>query len=257
VSSDWVGNMFSLSGRVALVTGGTRGIGRGIAEGLAAAGADIAVCSRSSNDNEVRMAVESLGREYTYFTTDLSSREDRSRLVPSVIKEHGRLDILVNNAGITHREDCEKFPLDQWDAIISVMLTAVFELSQAAARVMIPQGGGKIINMASMMSFQGGMKIPAYTAAKSGVVGLTRSLANDWASKNINVNAIAPGYILTDLTALLRDDPVRGPGILSRIPAGEWGAPEDIAGAAVFLASNAARYVHGQVLAVDGGWLSS
>jgi len=247
--------LFDISGRVALVTGGTRGIGRAIAEGLALAGADVAVCSRSGDDDAVRCAVESTGRRYCHFRVDLSDREARRGLIPEAVGRFGRLDILVNNAGITYRAPALEFPLERWDEIISVMLTAVFELSQAAARVMIPQGGGKIINITSLMSFQGGWTIPAYVAAKHGVAGLTKSLANEWASHGVNVNAIAPGYIETELSLPLKEDPVRGPRILSRIPAGRWGRPEDLVGAAIFLASHASDYVHGHILAVDGGWL--
>jgi len=249
-------NAFSLEGKIALVTGGTRGIGRAIAVGLAEAGADVAVSSRSGRDAAVRAQIEAAGRRYHYIKTDLARREERATLLPEVVAQFGRLDILVNNAGITHRAPPEEFPLERWDEIISVMLTAVFELSQAAARVMIPQGGGKIIHVASLMSFQGGLGIAAYTAAKSGVAGLTRSLASDLAAKNINVNAIAPGYISTDLTAPLENDPVRGPAILQRTPAARWGKPDDLAGPAVFLASEASRFVHGHLLVVDGGWLA-
>jgi len=255
MTQDALDRLFSLAGKVALVTGGTRGIGRALAIGLARAGADVAVSSQSGRDREVRSAIEAAGRRYRYFRCDLSRREERATLVPAVAAELGRLDILVNNAGVTHRAPCEQYPLEQWDRVISVMLTAVFELSQAAARVMIPQGGGRIINVASLLSFQGGLHVPAYAAAKSGVAGLTRSLANEWAAKGINVNAIAPGYIATDLTEPLVTDPVRGPQILQRIPAGRWGEPEDLVGAAIFLASDASRYVHGHLLVVDGGWL--
>ena len=248
-------SLFTLKGKVALVTGGTRGIGKAIASGLASAGADIAVVSNKSSDEDVRKVVESYGRRFYYLKLDLSKREERISLVPQVVDHFGRLDILVNNAGIQRRCPAIDFPLEDWDKIINLMLTGVFELSQAAAKVMLKQGGGKIINMASLLSFQGGWTVPAYTVAKHGVAGLTKSLANEWASKNINVNAITPGYIDTEMNIALKNDPERGKAILSRIPAGRWGVPEDLTGAVIFLASNASDYVHGHILIVDGGWM--
>lgn len=255
MADDYLQQLFSLDGKVALVTGGTRGIGRAIAEALARAGADIAVSSASGQDAAVHAAILASGRRYAYFRCDLAERASRSRLVPQVIETMGRLDILVNNAGTTHRAPAAEYPLAEWDRLLSVMLTAAFELAQAAARAMLAQGTGRIINIASLLSFQGGLYVPAYAAAKSGLAGLTRSLANEWAAHGINVNAIAPGYILTDLTEPLERDPVRGPQILQRIPAARWGVPDDLAGAAIFLASEAARYIHGHTLVVDGGWL--
>lgn len=248
-------NLFDISGKVALVTGGRRGLGLAMARGLAEAGARIAVASASKEHAELRKAVESAGGELEYIQADLADRAQRAGLVDRVVRHYGRLDILVNCAGIQHRQPAIEFELAKWDEIISLMLTAVFELSQQAARVMVEQGGGKIIQIASLASFQGGWTIPAYAAAKHGVAGLTKALANEWASKNINVNAIAPGYFETDMCAPLIRDPIREPKIRERIPAGRWGRPDDIVGPLLFLASEASRYVHGHVLVVDGGWM--
>jgi 2-deoxy-D-gluconate 3-dehydrogenase len=190
-----------------------------------------------------------------YFQADLSQRAARADLVDKTVKQFGRLDILVNCAGAQYRQPAVDFALDKWDELLSLMLTGVFELSQLAARVMERQGGGKIINIASLCSFQGGWTIPAYTAAKHGVVGLTKALANEWAAKNIHVNAIAPGYFDTEMCAGIVNDPVREPKIRERIPAGRWGQPEDLIGPLLFLAGNASNYVDGHVLVVDGGWM--
>lgn len=249
--------LFRLEGKVALVTGVGRGLGQAMAVGLAEAGADIAGLYRS-NYKETQAQVEALGRRFLPVACDLlaASVADLQAAVARVVDELGRLDILVNNAGIIRRAPALEFDEQDWDDVIQVNLKALFFLSQAAARVMERQGGGKIVNIASMLSFQGGILIPPYTAAKSGVAGLTRALANEWAARGINVNAIAPGYMATDNTAPLRADPVRNPAIVSRIPAGDWGQPEDLKGAVVFLASEAARYLHGAVVPVDGGWLA-
>jgi len=249
-------SLFNISDRVALVTGGRRGLGLAMAQGLAKAGARLAVSAASGDHEELRQSVAAAGAELAYFQADLSERRQREGLVSKVVDQYGRLDILVNCAGIVHRQPAMEFDLDMWDRIISLMLTGVFELSQQAARVMEPQGGGKIINIASVCSFQGGWTIPAYAAAKHGVVGLTKALANEWAPKGINVNAIAPGYFDTELCAPLINDPVREPKIRERIPAGRWGRPEDLIGALLFLASDASQYVHGHTLMVDGGWLA-
>ena len=252
-AQDW---HVDLSGRVALVTGGRRGLGKAMALGLGGAGAHVAVVSASDEHDELSKAFEAVGAELTYVQADLADRPQRDGLIDRVVAQTGRLDILVNNAGIIHREPAVDFAVDKWDAMLNLMLTAVFELSQQAGRIMIAQGGGKIINIASLMSFQGGWTVPAYAAVKSGVAGLTRALANEWAAKNVNVNAIAPGYFATDLTEALRNDPVREPKIRQRIPADRWGMPDELVGPLLFLASDASRYVHGHVLAVDGGWLS-
>lgn len=249
---------FRLDGRVALVTGAARGLGQGIALGLAGAGADIAVLDRMSTA-ETEAAIMALGRRATGVSADLRtlSQDGADELIAQVGARLGRIDILINNAGILRRAPAVDYPADAWDATLAINLTAAFYLSQAAARAYLAAGGGgKIINLASMLSFQGGATVPAYTAAKSGIAGITRALANEWAKHGINVNAIAPGYMATEITAALRDDPVRGPSMLARIPAGRWGTPEDLQGAVVFLASDAAAYIHGVVLPIDGGWLA-
>jgi 2-deoxy-D-gluconate 3-dehydrogenase len=246
---------FDLSGRVAAVTGANTGIGRGIAEALAGAGADIAAIGRS-DPAETLAAVEALGRRGAWIKADLGSKLDYSAVVGEVVGKLGGLHILVNNAGTIRRNNAIDFTEADWDAVLDVNLKAVFFLSQAAARHMIPAGGGKIINIASMLSFQGGVRVPSYTASKSGVAGLTKLLANEWAASGINVNAIAPGYFATNNTAALQADVKRNAEILGRIPAGRWGDPQDLGGAAVFLASSAANYVQGIILPVDGGWLA-
>jgi 2-deoxy-D-gluconate 3-dehydrogenase len=248
---------FRLDGRVALVTGAGRGLGQAMALGLAEAGADIAGLYRA-NFAETQALVENLGRRFLPVQCDLAkaSVAELGEAVARVVQELGRLDILVNNAGIIRRAPALEFAEQDWDDVIQVNLKAIFFLSQAAARVMADRGGGKIISVASMLSFQGGILIPAYTAAKSGVAGLTRALANEWAALGINVNAIAPGYMATDNTAPLRADPVRNPAIVARIPAGDWGKPDDLKGVVVFLASDASRYMHGTIVPVDGGWLA-
>ena len=246
---------FHLEGRVAAVTGANTGLGRAIAEALAGAGADVALVGRS-DPAETQAAIEGLGRRAVWVKADLGSKPDYSGIVGQVAGKLGGLHILVNNAGIIRRANAIDFTEADWDAVLDVNLKAVFFLSQAAARHMIPNGGGKIINIASMLSFQGGIRVPSYTASKSGIAGLTRLLANEWAGQGINVNAIAPGYFATSNTAALQADPKRNSEILGRIPAGRWGDPKDLGGAAVFLASSAANYVQGIILPVDGGWLA-
>jgi 2-deoxy-D-gluconate 3-dehydrogenase len=248
-------DLFDISGKVALVTGGNRGLCLAMGEGLVRAGAKLAVADISEDAGGLRRRIEALGGELEYIRVDLSDRPQRSGVVDRVVQRFGRLDILVNGAGIQHRQPSTEFDLDKWDLILSLMLTAVFELSQQAARVMVKQGGGKIINIASVASFQGGWTVPAYTAAKSGVAGLTKALANEWASKNINVNALAPGYFDTDMCKPIINDPVREPKIRERIPANRWGVGEDLVGPLIFLVSDASRYVHGHILMVDGGWM--
>jgi 2-deoxy-D-gluconate 3-dehydrogenase len=248
-------NPFDLAGRVAVVTGANTGIGQGIALALAAAGADIAAVGRTPATETIAKA-RAMGRRAEIITADLSTIEPVGRIVDEAVDKFGGLDILVNNAGIIRRGDSIDFTEEDWDAVIDTNLKSTFFLCQAAARHMIAHGGGKIINIASMLSFQGGIRVPSYTASKSGIAGLTRLLANEWASQGINVNAIAPGYFATNNTAALQADSKRNAEILARIPAGHWGNPAELGGAAVFLASRAASYVHGIILPVDGGWLA-
>ncbi len=248
-------DMFDLSGKVAVVTGANTGIGQAIALALAEAGADIAAVGRSPADETVAKA-RALGRKAEMIAADLSSIEPVGRVVEEAIARLGGLDILVNNAGIIRRADAVDFSEADWDAVIDTNLKSVFFLAQAAGRHMIAQGKGKIINIASMLTFQGGIRVPSYTASKAGVGGLTKLLANEWAAKGVQVNAIAPGYIATNNTAALQADTVRNKAILERIPAARWGDPADLGGAAVFLASAASDYVNGHILAVDGGWLA-
>ncbi|UYV16187.1 2-dehydro-3-deoxy-D-gluconate 5-dehydrogenase KduD [Porphyrobacter sp. ULC335] len=250
-----MGISFDLTGKRALVTGANTGIGQAIAVALAQAGADIALAGRSAPAETLAMIAAS-GRKAVDLRADLSSIAPVQGLVDNAVEVLGGLDILVNNAGIIRRNDLADFTEDDWDAVIDTNLKTLFFLSQAAARVMMGQGAGKIINIASLLSFQGGIRVPSYAAAKSGVAGLTRALANELAPKGVQVNAIAPGYITTNNTAALQADETRNRQIMERIPAGRWGRPEDIAGAAVFLASPASDYVTGHILAVDGGWLA-
>ncbi len=250
--------MFALDGRVALVTGGAQGIGAAMALGLAEAGADVAVLDRQPPDATVGR-IRELGRRGLALTRDLAGTtpDSAASIVTACVDHFGRHDILVNNAGIIRRAPALEFSAEDWDAVLDVNLNSVFFLAQAAARHFVSAGQpGKIVNVASMLSFQGGLLVPSYAAAKSAVAGLTRALANEWASKGINVNAIAPGYFATDVTAGIRADAAREAAILSRIPASRWGDPDDLKGAVVFLASDASRYVHGAILAVDGGWLA-
>ncbi|QLF71569.1 2-dehydro-3-deoxy-D-gluconate 5-dehydrogenase KduD (plasmid) [Peteryoungia desertarenae] len=246
---------FDLSGRTAIVTGANTGIGQGIAVALAKAGASVLGVGRSSMAETEAMIAQGRGR-FASYSADLGSIEPVNQIVEAALDEFGSVDILVNNAGIIRRADAIDFTEEDWDAVMDINLKTAFFLSQAVAKRMILNGKGKIINIASMLSFQGGIRIPSYTASKSGLAGLTRLLACEWASKGINVNAIAPGYFVTNNTTALREDQKRSTEILGRIPAGRWGVPEELGGAAVFLASDAAAYVHGIVLPVDGGWLA-
>ncbi|MEH0167607.1 2-dehydro-3-deoxy-D-gluconate 5-dehydrogenase KduD [Paucibacter sp. JuS9] len=247
---------FDLKGRVAIVTGCNTGLGQGMARALAQAGADIVGVNVSEPD-ETRQQVEALGRRFLDLRANLSDISCLEGLVEQAKAFGGRVDILVNNAGIIRREDAIKFSEKDWDDVIDLNLKTVFFFSQAVARVFMAQGsGGKIINVASMLSYQGGVRVPSYTASKSGVMGITRLMANEWASHGINVNAIAPGYMATNNTAALRADEGRNASILERIPAGRWGTPDDLAGPVVFLASKASDYVNGYTVAVDGGWLA-
>ncbi len=251
-------DQFKLDGKVALVTGANQGLGQAMAIGLAEAGADIAGLDRTPDCADTRAAVEALGRKFITLQVDLlaATVDDLNAHVKRIVDELGRLDILVNNAGIIRRAPAVEFSEQDWDDVININLRALFFLSQAAGRVMKAQGSGKIINIASMLSFQGGILVPSYTAAKSAVAGLTRALANEWAADGINVNAIAPGYMATANTAPLRADPVRNEAILARIPAERWGDPGDLKGIVTFLASDAAAYMQGAVIPVDGGWLA-
>jgi 2-deoxy-D-gluconate 3-dehydrogenase len=248
---------FKLDGKVALVTGAGQGLGQGMAFGLAEAGADIASLDRVGCEGTCEV-VRAMGRKYCESVVDLreASVADLNAVVERIITELGHIDILVNNAGTIRRTPAIDFSEADWDDVLQINLKAAFFLSQAVGRVMISQGGGKIINIASMLSFQGGITVPSYTAAKSGLAGITRALANEWAKHNINVNAIAPGYMATDNTVALRADPLRSTSILDRIPAGRWGTPEDLKGAVVFLASSASDYMNGAIIPVDGGWLA-
>lgn len=247
---------FQLSGEVAVVTGASRGIGAALAVGLARAGADVALVARGDT-SEAAAAIAAAGRRSQAVTADLGKPGQGAAVIDAVSQQLGRPTLLVNNAGIIRRADFVDFSREDWRDVLAVNLDAVFELSQAFVRACRAEGGtGRIIHIASMLSFQGGIRVASYTAAKSALLGLTRAMANELAPQGINVNAIAPGYIATDNTAALRADPERNQAILDRIPAGRWGDPADLVGAAVFLASPAATYVHGAVLPVDGGWLA-
>lgn len=249
-------NAFDLAGKVALVTGCNTGLGQGMAIGLAQAGCDIVGVNLSS-PNETAEKVTALGRRFLDLRADLGSIEGIPQLIEKAVDEFGHLDILVNNAGIIRREDAIEFSEKNWDDVMNVNSKTLFFMSQAVARQFINQGhGGKIINIASMLSYQGGIRVPSYTASKSAVMGLTRLMANEWAKHGINVNAIAPGYMATNNTEQLRADEGRSKEILERIPAGRWGVPEDVMGPVVFLASKASDYVNGYTVAVDGGWLA-
>lgn len=247
---------FRLDGRNALVTGSRRGLGAAMALALAEAGANVVCHGRESAEADVCAGIRALGRNTAYIPADLTDRTACERLFAGALADLGSIDILVNNAGMIRRAPAAEHSWQDWTDVIAANLHAVFRLSQLAANHMLPRGGGKIINIASLLSFQGGILVPGYAAAKGAVAQLTKALANEWGSKGINVNAIAPGYMATDNTRALRDDPVRSRQILDRIPAGRWGTPSDLAGAVVFLASAASDYMHGHVLVIDGGWLA-
>jgi 2-deoxy-D-gluconate 3-dehydrogenase len=253
-----MGNPFDLTGRKALVTGGATGIGEGIALGLAAAGADVALTYRSHEPEDTLARIEKLGRKAAAVRADFTGMDESAaaEVVRFASDALGGLDILVNNAGIIHREDTVDMPLEEWRRVLSVNLDSVWLLSQAAGRHMVAKGSGKIIIVSSVLASQGGLRVPAYAASKHAVTGLTRALCNEWAAHGVNVNAIAPGYTATDNTQALRDDPERSKALLERIPAGRFADPSEIAGAAVFLASDAAAYCHGSTVTVDGGWLA-
>jgi 2-deoxy-D-gluconate 3-dehydrogenase len=246
---------FGVRGKNALVTGSSRGLGAGMAVALAAAGANVAVHGSAEKPTATAEAIRKIGVKNAALVGDVRELRACDRLIDETVAAFGSIDILVNNAGTIRRAPAEEFSETDWSDVLATNLSAVFRLSQGAGRHMLRQGSGKIINIASLLSFQGGIFVPAYAAAKGGVAQLTKALANEWASKGVNVNAIAPGYMQTDNTAALRSDPVRAPQILQRIPAGRWGTPKDMEGAVIFLASSASDYVHGHVLVVDGGWL--
>lgn len=246
---------FRLDGKRALVTGGTKGLGRSISVAFAEAGADIAVVSRNPN-LEIERFVLDLGRKYVHHAADLTLREEVKGVIPAVEAKMGGIDILVNNSGVIRRSPAAEYSEEDWDTTIEIDLTAAFILSQGAGQIMLKKGKGKIINVASVLAFQGGLNVVAYTVAKHGLVGLTRALANDWACRGINVNAIAPSFFITEMSEPIQKTPERSRSITARTPAGRWGTPQDIAGAALFLASAASDFVHGVVLPVDGGWMA-
>jgi 2-deoxy-D-gluconate 3-dehydrogenase len=246
---------FRLDGKVALVTGSASGIGAAIAIALANAGADVVCHGRSDSGRSTVSEVVRLGRRSFGIQADLADRATHAELIAETIKRFGRLDILVNNAGLIRRAPAVEYSDEDWDELLAVNLSAVFRLSREAGKHMLERGSGSIVNIASLLSFQGGIRVPAYAASKGGVAQLTKALANEWAPRGVTVNAIAPGYIATKNTDALRADPERSRQILERIPAGRWGEASDIAGATLFLASDASRYVNGHVLVVDGGWM--
>lgn len=250
-------NLFDLTGKTALVTGCNRGIGKAMAEALAEAGADIigVASSEFTEGNETGRAIRQTGRKFYPYQADLGDREKLYRFISQVKQDHPVIDILINNAGIILRQPAAEHPDEYWDKVLNINLDAPYILARELGREMIARGSGKIIFTASLLTFQGGINVPGYTASKSAIGGLVKALANEWAGKGVNVNAIAPGYINTDNTEALRNDPVRSKSILDRIPAGRWGMPEDFKGPTLFLASEAASYVHGTTLTVDGGWM--
>jgi 2-deoxy-D-gluconate 3-dehydrogenase len=250
-------NRFSLDGRRALVTGASRGLGQAAAIALAEAGADVAcVSSKPGGAANTAAQISTLGRSSWELVADLAVREQVLSLAREASRVMGRIDILVNNAGTIRREPAVQYSEENWDTVLRTNLDSVFFLSQAVGREMIARRSGKIINVASLLSFSGGITVPAYTASKHAVAGLTKALANEWAASGVQVNAVAPGYFITDNTEALRGDPKRSSEILARIPAGRWGEPDDLAGAIVFLASSAANYINGHLLVVDGGWMA-
>lgn len=250
-------NMFDLTGKKAIVTGASAGLGRGMAQGLHGAGAEVAIIDISDAAADTAKEMGKTGAKVYAVKGDLKDRKDLKRAFDTAVEElGGRLDILINNAGIQRRSKCEEFPIEYWDDVLEVNLTSVFQLCQLAGKMMLKQGKGKIINMASMLSFFGGYTVPAYAASKGGVAQLTKALSNEWASRGVNVNALAPGYMDTSLNTALVNNPERNTQILARIPASRWGTPDDVKGVAVFLASDASNYINGAVIPVDGGFLA-
>lgn len=246
---------FQLTGRRAVVTGGGRGLGLGVTRALLAAGADVTVLARTAPAPSLTAEAEALGRELGFHHVDLSDEDSITAAADEVLGA-GQVDVLVNNAGTQERFPAAEFPLDAWDRVLDVNLRAVFQLCKAFGAPMLTRGDGKIVNVASLLSFQGGLNVPAYAASKGAVAQLTKALCNEWASRGVNVNAVAPGYMATDMNEALLADPDRLAQLSVRIPAGRWGSPEDIGNVVVFLASPAAAYIHGEILAVDGGWLA-
>ncbi|MFC4776947.1 2-dehydro-3-deoxy-D-gluconate 5-dehydrogenase KduD [Paenibacillus sp. GCM10023252] len=249
-------SIFELTGKTAVVTGAGRGLGAAIAIGLAKAGADVALVTNQTPADEAAEGIRALGRKAITIQANVSDRSELPAIIDQTLTELGGLDILVNNAGIIRRTPAAEHAYEDWQAVLDVNLNAVFVLCQLAGKHMIEQGSGKIINIASMLSFQGGINVPGYTASKHAVAGLTKALGNEWAPKGVQVNAIAPGYMSTDNTEALRGDPVRSKQILDRIPAGRWGTSEDLVGPSIFLASAASDYMNGHILCVDGGWMN-
>lgn len=248
-------SLFNLENQVAIVTGGNRGLGGAMSLGLAEHGADIVIVQRSEEESETAKKIRELGRKCITISYDLANTNDLQKIIDRTLEEFGKVDILVNNAGVQRRHPAVEFPVEDWDFVLDVNLKSVFFLAQAAGKEMIKQGRGKIINTASLLSYQGGITVPAYAASKGGVAQITKALSNEWAKLGVNVNAVAPGYMATDMNTALLDDEVRNRQILERIPAGRWGTPEDMVGAVIFLASRASDYVNGEIIAVDGGWL--
>lgn len=248
-------DFFNLNGKVAIVTGGNTGIGQGYAVGLAKAGADLVVATYDTNWEETKNMIEAEGRKVVFVQADLTKAEDRKKVIDEAMNNFGKIDILVNNAGTIRRAPLIEYKEEDWNAVMDINLNAVYFLSQDVAKIMVNQKSGKIINIASMLSFQGGKFVPPYTASKHGVAGITKAFANELACHNVQINAIAPGYIATDNTAPIRADEKRNAEILGRIPAQKWGEPFDLMGAVVFLSSRASDYINGHILAVDGGWL--
>lgn len=256
INMDYLHQLFDLSGKTALVTGCDKGIGKGMALALAAAGANIIGVSRSIKDEEgTPVEVRNLGRSFFTYQADLSEREEVYAFIQKVKAEHPTIDILVNNAGTIMRKPAAEHPDEYWDKVLSINLDSVFILTREFGKDMIAKGAGKVIFTCSMLSYQGGINVPGYTASKSAIAGLVKAFANEWAGKGVHVNGIAPGYIATDNTSALREDQDRSKSILERIPSGRWGTPEDVAGATIFLASEASNYVDGTILNVDGGWM--
>lgn len=249
-------NLFDLSGRKALVTGGSGALGRALAEALHEAGAEVAIGGISDRAHALAADLGRSGPRAIGLQADLADREARRQMFAEAVERLGGVDILVTAHGIVTQHQAEDYPLDEWDRTLEVNLTSVFDLCQLAGRQMLPTGRGKIVNIASMLSFSGGIKVPAYAASKGGVAQITKALANEWGGRGVNVNAIAPGYFDTPLAAGVKNDPVRYRQVLERLPAGRWGEPADLKGAVVFLASRASDYVHGVILPVDGGWLA-
>ncbi len=247
---------FSLKGKVALVTGSSRGLGAGMAIALAQAGADVAIHGSRAVPESTRQRLSGIGVNHIALVGDISQASVCSSLIEQVVERFGTIDILVNNAGIIRRAPAAEYSEEDWQAVIDTNLSSIFRLTKHAGKHMLARGSGKVINIASLLTFQGGILVPSYAAAKGGVGQLTKAFANEWAARGVNVNAIAPGYMETDNTEALRANPQRARQILERIPAGRWGLPEDLAGAVVFLASSASDYMHGHVLVVDGGWMS-